>query len=189
MDKKLLALCEREFEIGVKMLCDALENSVVDGESWLREVPFIGGLYVAGLDPDYPLLPPVCAALRAREQFRQDAPSWTYQPLPLRAEVCDELVNADNTRLQVVGLYGYSWRCTDWDRKHPTFRRFCSGLLAYEHTPDRLRDDRELRREFPPRPLKGLCDGELYWRSDATIVWDRQYRAWCAGTGPAPVRL
>jgi hypothetical protein len=107
----------------------------------------------------------------------------------LRAEVCDELANADNARLQVVGLFGSSLRQADWDKRHPGFNRFCSGLMAYESTPGNIRSDRALLQEFPPRKLKGLCDGLLHWRSDATIVWDRQYRAWCEGTGPAPVRL
>jgi hypothetical protein len=47
-------------------------------------------------------------------------------------------------------------------------------LLAYEHTPDCVRSDRELRREFPPRRLAGLCDGELYWRNPEEIALDRE---------------
>jgi hypothetical protein len=190
MDERFLTLCKREFELGVKMLFDALQNSVVDGESWLREIPYIGGQFVAALEnPEHSLVPQVCRALCAREQFRQDAPSWAYQPLPLRQEDCDELTNHDNPRLNLVGYFASSWRYMDWDQQHPSFGRFCSGLMFYQFAPNNIRADSSLRQEFPPRELTGLCDGMLHWRSDATIVWDRQHQAWCAGTGPAPVRL
>jgi hypothetical protein len=64
----------------------------------------------------------------------------------------------------------------DWDQQHPPFNVYCSGLTAYEYTPDELRDNVELRREFPPHPLVGLCDGQLHWRRPETIAFDRQAR-------------
>jgi hypothetical protein len=60
---------------------------------------------------------------------------------------------------------------------HPPFAAFASGLLAYKHTPDDLRNDRELQREFPPRRLKGLADGWLNWRSPETLARDRRMLA------------
>ena len=60
------------------------------------------------------------------------------------------------------------------------FAAFASGLMAYKHTPDHLRNERTLRREFPPRKLKGLAGGWLTWRSPATLALDRRMRAMCA---------
>jgi hypothetical protein len=31
-------------------------------------------------------------------------------------------------------------------------------------TPGEIRNDASLLREYPPRPLEGLCDGEMSWR-------------------------
>ena len=45
--------------------------------------------------------------------------------------------------------------------------------------PSRDEREAELRREFPPRWLKGLCDGLLYWRSPETVARDRKMQALC----------
>jgi hypothetical protein len=145
----------------------------------LSEIPVIGGIFIPALDHSC-LLPRVCAALCARERFRQDAPAWA-PTLPLRAEDCAELENDGSTRLNLVGYYGSSLREANWDYQGTRdFAVFASGLLAYKHSPDHLRHDRALLQEFPPRRLKGLCGGHLHWRSPATIAWDRQYQARCA---------
>jgi hypothetical protein len=76
-------------------------------------------------------------------------------------------------RHRLVGYFGYSLTPNyDYDG-HPRFDAFASGLMAYEHTPLELRCDRELQRDYPPRPLEGLCDEKLYWRSSEQITWDR----------------
>jgi hypothetical protein len=145
----------------------------------LGEVPVIGGWFLPDLGHAH-LLPYVCAALCAREQFRRTAPPWAPL-LPLRDEDCDELVNDDDRRLNLVGYYCSSMRHAEWDyQQHPPFAVFASGLLAYPSTPGPIRNDRELQREFPPLRLKGLCDGRPHWRSPATIAWDREYQARCA---------
>jgi hypothetical protein len=87
----------------------------------------------------------------------------------------------DDTRLNLLGLFASSLEVADWDYDgHPRLAAFASGLLAYERTPDEIRNDRALRKEFPACELAGLCDGKLYWRSPATIAWDREYQARCA---------
>ena len=40
--------------------------------------------------------------------------------------------------------------------KHPGFYEYCRGLLADPDCPSELRGDKELMRDFPPRPLPGL---------------------------------
>jgi hypothetical protein len=71
-------------------------------------------------------------------------------------------------RLHLVSRYALSLLMLDWDYKlHPLFDDFCRGLMAYKHTPDYLRDDPDLQREFPPQPLAGLSD--LRWRTAERI--------------------
>ena len=137
------------------------------------------GVFIPALDYSG-LLPSVCAALCAKERFRQDAPAWAPE-LPLRREDCEALENDDGDGLNLVGLFGGSLREASWDYDgHPNLGVFARGLMAYEHTPNEIRNDRSLLKELPPRELAGLCDGELHWRSPAAIAWDRQYQARCA---------
>jgi hypothetical protein len=138
-----------------------------------------GGVYLLAFAVPPCLHQRICMALGARERFRQDAPPWA-PILPLRYEDCEALENDDSNRLNLVGYFGSSLREANWDCEgHPGFATFASGLLAYKHTPDHLRNDRTLKQEFPPRRLKGLCGGHLHWRSPATIRWDRKYQARC----------
>jgi hypothetical protein len=162
------------------------ENPVPIPGTGMAEIPVIGGLFIPDLEPDHSdLLPMIVAALVAREKFHRDAPGCPI--LPLRAEDCEEMENADDHRLNLVGCYGGSMRYALWDPAHPRFGAFCSGLMANKHTPAELRNDRELRREFRPHRLKGLCGGHLHWRSPAMIAFDRKmaarnaaYEAWQA---------
>jgi hypothetical protein len=41
--------------------------------------------------------------------------------------------------------------------------------------------NRVLRREFPPRKLKGLCGGHLHWRSPASLARERDMLARICG--------
>jgi hypothetical protein len=160
------------------LLEELFKNPVMLSDT-LAEIPIVGGLYIVSQDHCI-LLPVVCAALCAKAQFSRDAPAWA-PCLPLRREDCEKLENDDSNRLNLVGYYGCSLRETSWDyQTHPPFAGFASGLMAYKHTPDHLRNDPELQREFPPTRLKGLCGGHLHWRSPAMIAWDRAYQARCA---------
>ena len=167
MSNRLTESCARELESYIEGL---FKNARKFPGRLAAEVPVIGGLFLP--DSDYaPLLLPVCRALCAREQFHQDAPGWPI--LPLRWQDCKDLEDDDNPRISLVGYFGESLFGECWDPKHPPFADFTSGLLAYEHTPDRIRNDRALQCEFPPRPLEGLCDGNLYWRTPASLARDR----------------
>ena len=171
MDGRFLEVCGREFEHGVLRCVEMLfKNPIRIPGTGMAESPVIGTPYIMALDHSV-LLPAICAALCARERFRQDAPAWAPS-LPLRWEDCESLENDDSNRLNLVGYYGSSLRHADWDYdQHPPFAAFSAGLLAYKHTPDYLRNDRELRCEFAPRKLKGICGGKLYWRSPATMQY------------------
>ena len=128
----------------------------------LAEVPVIGDRYRLASDHSV-WLPVICAALCAREKFRAEAPGWP--PLPLREEEIEALMRDDDHRSHVLAHFGGSLRGENWHPEHPCFSRFVSGLLAYPATPDYIRNDPVLRREFPPRELDGLRAGWTPWRS------------------------
>jgi hypothetical protein len=50
--------------------------------------------------------------------------------------------------------------------------------MAYASTPKEIKQNPELRAEFPPARLPGLEDGLLYWRTPEEIAADRQLTAW-----------
>jgi hypothetical protein len=78
-----------------------------------------------------------------------------------------------------VGLFADSLAMADWSYDtHPSFSHYVRGLMAYRYAPTELRTDPHLQREFPPHPLAGLTDGELYWRSCEQITKDRHNSAW-----------
>jgi hypothetical protein len=47
-------------------------------------------------------------------------------------------------------------------RTHPSFHDFNRGVMAHPRAPEHVRNDPELRAEFPARELPGLC-GRLVW--------------------------
>jgi hypothetical protein len=181
-DADFVERCARQFESHTPELRRHVlglfkDPHILPGMVTLAEAPVIGWRYLV----DQPhlviiLMAQVCAALCARERFRVDAPG--YPPLPLREEEIETLKDDGNPRHQLVGFYGDSQAAGFWDLQHPFFAPFVSGLLAYRATPAKVRNDRELRREFPPRKLAGLCDGRLDWRSPERIAEDRQLSAW-----------
>ena len=132
MTNRLSDACARELESYIKNLFETAPR--IPGRL-TAEIPVVGGLFWP--DTDYsPLLPLVCKALCAREQFRQEAPGWPT--LPLTWEDGKWLEDDDNPRISVVGHYGLSLRGEYWGPLHPPFADFASGLMAYEHTPDRI---------------------------------------------------
>lgn len=153
------------------MLESLFENPIMIPNTGMASVPVIGGPYIVALDHSH-FLPVIGRALCAKEKFRQEAPCWP--DLPLRAEDCEALENADDVRLNVLGYYGDSQRTEYWNPHHPSFRTFVRGLMAYEHTPIELRTDPWLQQLFPPCPLEGMCDGWLTWRSPETLAQHRR---------------
>jgi hypothetical protein len=194
----LVERCARERENSLSELESHIRGlfanpQILSGTYALAEVPIIGGKYIVDqVEFMLPtLLPRIVGALCSRERFRVDAPGWPS--LPLRSEEIEALEDDNNPRLQLLGLYASSLAGEEWAYDlHPRFNTFCSGLMAYKHTPNHLRSDRELRREFPPRRLKGLCI-ELDWRNPERLAQDRHlavlgaaYDARMASTSIAP---
>ena len=101
------------------------------------------------------------AALEARLWFSKNGPGWA-QRLPLSLEEC--LSRMQSSPGILLAHYSSSlWR-QDYDyRRHPLFDDYCRGVLAHPDCPDFLREDPDLRCEFPPKSLPGI-GGDLYWQ-------------------------
>jgi hypothetical protein len=166
-------------EAGARALAALLENLFNNSRKLsptLAEIPLLGGIYITDMDFSNPILR-VCRALVVFEKFHREKPSWAPE-LPLHLDDIEEMEHDDNSKLRIVGLYAGSQQGECWDAKHPSFSAYASGMMAYEHTPLQIRIDRELQRDFPPRPLDGLCDGFLNWRSPETLARDRKMQAY-----------
>jgi hypothetical protein len=169
MNDRLLEIADREFVAGVKFLFDYARPILGTG---MAERPVIGGVFLRNFPVPSCLLQRVCKALIARERFHQDAPGWPC--LPLHEDVRKVLVNDDNPRLNVLAYYANSLDGEDWDYEgHPRFGIFASGIMACDYAPREIRNDLSLQQEFPARPLAGLCDGQLVWRSPERLAEDR----------------
>ena len=118
---------------------------------------------------DESLLPEqaVCRALFMHASFRETAPTWAPD-LPLSSSDIEKMIQSKSNRIAVVGYFARSCACGNWS-SHPKFCDYVAGLLACEHTPERIRNDPQLLKEFPPRWLGGL-DRSLCWGVRDRIV-------------------
>jgi hypothetical protein len=109
----------------------------------------------------------VCRAAVARASFRESAPHWAPE-LPVSSADCEKMIRSKSNKIALVGYFGRSWACANWG-PHPSFRDYCCGLMASPHCPEHIRNDPELRKEFPPRELPDL-DENLCWGIFGRIV-------------------
>ena len=124
------------------------------------ENPVTGGRYVGGLDPIEPQKRMARLALMARECFAVNGPP-DAPPLPLSYDEREDLKIGGLAT--IVALYARSWEGRDYDQEHPAFFDYACGVMASGHMGYRgIKEDEQLRKRFPPRPLRGLGPG-LYW--------------------------
>jgi hypothetical protein len=98
------------------------------------------------------LIAQIRAPLDARIWFDKHGPGWA-QPLPLGEEYFP-LLEGDGP-LYLLGLYAFSLEVNSYEFwEHPQIYDFARGAMASLHC--KVRDDRELQREFPPKTLPGL---------------------------------
>jgi hypothetical protein len=97
--------------------------------------------------------------LLSRALFVDDAPDWA--PLPVGDEIPPLL--GTTGPMHLLGLYAASLKAAGYNfLQHPTFNVFGCGVMAHPCAPGHVRNDQELRCEFPARELPGLCC-ELIW--------------------------
>jgi hypothetical protein len=97
-------------------------------------------------------------ALVAREWFEQHKPP-DVPPLPIGYN--------ERERLKAGGLphilawYARSLAGRDYNfLEHPSFEDYACGVMATEkHAPGFITKNEEMRKRFPPRPLRGLGPG------------------------------
>jgi hypothetical protein len=138
-------------------------------------VPYIEDSFPIHCEPLFPHFKRMMiAALSARWLFEKQKPDWAPQ-LPLCSDDIDKLLrNEDDPRLNLVGYFASSWACMNWDKRHPQFFVYASGVMACPHAPEHIRTDRRLRREFPPTLLTEL-DHTLCWNTvERTIEFAQQ---------------
>jgi hypothetical protein len=100
------------------------------------------------------------AALDAKLRHRQQGPAWA-QPLPTALEDCFASMGLGG-RKELLGRFGSSQWFSTYDPTHPPFFDYCCGVMASEYALAALRNDPELLRQFPPKPLPGLSVGLLW---------------------------
>jgi hypothetical protein len=170
---RLAKSCERGFEALIERLFD--HPRIVPGTKALAEVPVIGGVYIVG-EEHYmrSFVPKIAAALVARERFRED---WAGE-LPVHEDLCMRMQHDGCPRAALLGYYGYSLleQAYDYDA-HPKLDTYISGLMAHPHTPVRIRNDCELKAEFPPQELEWLTDEFMLWRTEEQFASYRDMRA------------
>src|SRR5262245_8256924 len=172
MPNELTQLCAREFAHHVDKLFGKFRiETYSPGEDWV-EHPVVGLFRQAGDEIAAAALEELDRrALAARERFKTDGPPWA-QPLPVSWDVIcrfariGELIEAgvlapDNGRWELLGHFASSLLGSKWDPEHVSFDRFCRGMMAARSTRSYLRNDPELRRAYPPKPLPGLMSSEM----------------------------
>jgi hypothetical protein len=69
--------------------------------------------------------------------------------LPIRDDEIDAMKNAESNIDWLVGVHAESLMWQGWDhRVHPIFFDHVCGIMASEHAPDELREDRALQVEM-----------------------------------------
>jgi hypothetical protein len=103
------------------------------------------------------------AAQHAKALHRRHGPVWA-QPLPVCELERIKMFCDESLPLNLLGFYSLSLLGRDYDFwGHPQFLDHARAVMADPRTPAYLREDRELREAFPPKPLAGL-DEHGRWR-------------------------
>jgi hypothetical protein len=114
-------------------------------------------------------------ALAARAWFSRHGPAWAPQ-LPLGFEIPPLLRGGGP--LHLLGRYAQSLEITGYNyREHPQLYPFACGVMAHPAAPACVRDDPELKAEFPPKPLPGLS-GRMIWYDDTLQPGERVGKPW-----------
>jgi len=132
-----------------------------------------------------------CAALAARARFKKDHPTWPE--LPVSEDELRQLQRGLSQRgwwrteaaPQIIFLmFALSLRYHLWPAEHPGFRDFARSVLADERTKHTIRNNDELKKEFPPAPIVELFRATdspssldfLHWFSPKRVTGEKKAR-------------
>jgi hypothetical protein len=131
--------------------------------------PVTGARFAGDLDPIAPQKRIARNALMAREWFARKGPP-ELQPLPLHCDDIQRMKCGGGFR-HMFGYYAQSLCCLGYDvEKHPSFDDYACGVMASEGAPRFFKENEELRKRFPPRPLSGLNRSTLNWKPPEEYV-------------------
>ena len=158
--RDLTKLCADEFALHVNELFQKIRIETYSrGAEWV-EAPIVGLFHPIWDEAASAALKELSRrALAWRERFAVEGPPWA-QPLPTIWNDCCRLAHQrDDGQMHLLGQFASSLLGDKWDPAHPSFDRFCRGLMA---TPGfHLRNDPELQRLYPPKRLPGLMSSEM----------------------------
>jgi hypothetical protein len=146
-DRLLEQRCEQMFTALIDDLVEKCRIETFDrGGDWVQE-PVIGLYHRFGDVAARTALKRLgMQASEARTWFATAGPSWG-QPLPIRRDDIDRLMNAGGRR-ELLGSYAKSLFDVKWSyRLHPTFFTFGCNVMANRAD---LRKNAALLQEFPP---------------------------------------
>jgi hypothetical protein len=131
-----------------------------DRRSEIRRNPVTGGHFHRSLDPLAPQIRIASKALEARDWFASQRPPDATE-LPLTSDE-RERIKVEGVGY-IVALLARPLAMRDYEIKgHPRFPEYARGVMASPFTPDFIRNNPQLLREYPPTPLPGLGGG-LIW--------------------------
>jgi len=156
MHDNLTHLCADELERYVEKLFNEAERlakpELARGQTNVK-APVIGIWYDSWSDEQAERAQRLArAALAACEWHRRCAPIWAL-PLPVHCDELDHILNRPLPRQLLLQKFACSMRHYDWDLRHPPLPNWARTVMAYKGAPDILREDADLRAEFPPRKL------------------------------------
>jgi len=176
MNEGFFQLCADEFAKHVDELFDREIEQALAREPPLGHAPIIGTLFDA-VDEDAiaKLKRLACAARAACIWHRKSAPPWARDlPVSDTDPLFDRQRNELTPRQQILRYFAYSLRWNDWEyEEHPVFPTYARGVMSYDFAPDELRNDPDLIKEFPPRPLAGI-DIQMHYNTPENVAWRRR---------------
>jgi hypothetical protein len=148
-----------DFKPFVDKLFKKIEKSSHPYET-LRRNPVTGGCWVKGLDRVKPQKEEACRRLVARRWFAWDNPGLPRLPL---SQIRRHPYKMKQGITWVVAEYDASLECNKYDTfRHPDFTEYARGVMASPLAPDFIKNDPQLLKDYPPRPLKGLGSGMVW---------------------------
>jgi hypothetical protein len=160
--RDLTKLCADEFALYVNELFQKIRIETYSrGSEWV-EAPVVGLFHpIWDEDAAAALKEMERRALAWRARFAIEGPPWA-QPLPTSWNDCCRLAHErGDGRMQLLGHFASSLLGDKWDPTHPSYYRFCRGMMASPSAPAHLRNDPELQRQYPPKRLPGLMSSEM----------------------------
>jgi hypothetical protein len=137
--------------------------------------PVTGGDWVSGADSIALQKRLAIRGLLAREWFRVYGPHGA-PTLPLSVDEIDDMKWQDPFN-HMVACFSESLRANEYDFNiHPSIEVYISGVLASGYAAPLVKEDEDLRKRFPPRPLKWLGRGLCWEPPDLQVKIMRSFR-------------